>query len=226
MGDTMSRSLTGGDRSRRGMSSATAVVVLVITIVVLGAISFVVFNNATHNTCAPANSPACVKSTNLHDVSVLAPFTNAQQAQLIPFTAVLSAGQTATQFKFNFGDGSPVVTSATPTASHAFSNPGTYLVYVQALVGGTWHDNLYGIQSVTISASHARDTLGTQPGIAGVLNKNTSATLSGTTIPSGVLSPGGTINVTGQYTSNASNPTYAVITPSIVGSTRSEERRV
>ncbi|MGC2288820.1 MAG: hypothetical protein WA688_03065, partial [Thermoplasmata archaeon] len=71
----MSRSLTGGVRSRRGMSSATAVVVLVITIVVLGAISFVVFNTPS-KTCAPSTSPACTKVTNDHDVSVLAPFTN------------------------------------------------------------------------------------------------------------------------------------------------------
>ena len=208
----MSNSLAGGQRSRRGMSSATAVVVLVITIVVLGAISFVVFNGVGQ-TCAPASSPACVKSSNVHDVSVLAPFTAAQQGQLIPFTAILSAGETASKFTFNFGDGA-TSTGATPTASHAYSNPGTYLVYAQADVGGTQHDNLYGIQGVIISNSHAKDTLGTQPGILGVLNSNGTSS----TNPTGVLSPGGTITVTGRYTANSSNPSYGVITPKIISS--------
>ncbi len=211
----MSRSLTGADRSRRGMSSATAVVVLVITIVVLGAISFVVFNSASTKTnCAPSSSPACSSSKNLHDVSILAPFTTAQQGQLIPFTAILSAGETASQFKFNYGDGASY-TGTTPTASHSYANPGTYLVYAQALVGGVWHDNLLGIQGITITSSHTRDTLGTQPGISGILNANNSALPN----PTGVLAPGGTITVTGSYTSNSSNPTYGLITPSIVVST-------
>ncbi|MGA7846007.1 MAG: PKD domain-containing protein, partial [Thermoplasmata archaeon] len=211
----MSRSLTGADRSRRGMSSATAVVVLVITIVVLGAISFVVFNSASTKTnCAPSSSPACSSSKNLHDVSILAPFTTAQQGQLIPFTAILSAGETAIQFKFNYGDGASY-TGTTPTASHSYANPGTYLVYAQALVGGIWHDNLFGIQGITITSSHTRDTLGTQPGISG----NLSANNSGSANPTGVLLPGGSISVVGSYTSNSSNPSYGLITPSIIVST-------
>jgi PKD domain-containing protein len=209
----MSRSLTGGDRSRRGMSSATAVVVLVITIVVLGAISFVVFNSSRAPTCAPANSPICTPSSTTHDVTVLAPFTTAQQGQLIPFTAILKSGETATQFKFTFGDGA-IATSSTPTQDHAYAFPGTYLVYIQADVGGTWHDNLFGIQGISITSSHARDTLGTQPGIQGVLNSNSTSSSN----PTGVLAPGGSITVTGRYTSNSSNPSYGVITPTLVGS--------
>ena len=215
MGEILSKGLTGGDRSRRAMSSATAVVVLVITIVVLGAISFVVFNTSTTPTCAPASSPVCTKVTNLHDVSILAPFKSAQQDQLIPFTAILSAGETATQFKFNFGDNTPVVTSATPTASHSYAFPGTYLVYVQALVSGTWHDNLHALQGIAITASHVRDTLGTQPAILGVIDSNTTATASPTVVPTGVLALGQSLTVTGRYTANSSNPLYSLITPSL-----------
>jgi peptide/nickel transport system substrate-binding protein len=210
----MSRSQTGGDRSRRGMSSATAVVVLVITIVVLGAISFVVFNSPA-KTCQPSTSPTCTKATNVHDVSILAPFVNAQQGQLIPFTALLTSGETATQFKFNFGDGSPVAVSATPTVDHAFAYPGTYLIYAQADVGGTWHDNLYTLPTITVSASHARDTLGTQPGVSGLLTANGTSS----TNPTAVLLPGGSITVSGHYSSNASNPSYGLVTPTIVTST-------
>jgi hypothetical protein len=211
----MNSSLASGQRSRRGMSSATAVVVLVITIVVLGAISFVVFNQPPPPTCAPATSPICIKSTNTHDVSLLTPFTTAQQGQLISFTATLPAGESGSSYIFNFGDQANVnVTSANPTVTHAYANPGIYLVSVRALVGHVWHDNLYGLQGITISASHARDTLGTQPGIFGTLNSNSTSS----TNPTGVLSPGGGITVTGRYTSNASNPSYGVITPTLIAS--------
>lgn len=194
------------------MSSATAVVVLVITIVVLGAISFVVFNSVTTtHTCAPADSPVCTVSTNTHDVTILAPFVSAQQDQLIPFTALLPSGETATEFSFNFGDGA-TATSTTPTATHSYANPGTYLVYAQALIKGVWHDNLAHLQGITITASHVRDTLGTQPGISGTLTANTSSTSN----PTGVLAPGNSITVSGAYSSNSSNPSYTLIAPSII----------
>jgi peptide/nickel transport system substrate-binding protein len=210
----MSGNGAGGNRSRRGMSSATAVVVLVITIVVLGAISFVVFNSPP-KTCQPSDSPACTKITSDHDVSILAPFTTAQQGQLIPFTAILTAGETATQFKFNFGDGTPVAVSATPTVDHVYAFPGTYLVYAQADVGGTWHDNLYSITVITISPSHAKDTLGTEAPVVGTITSNSTSTANAT----GVLLTGGSLSVEGRYTSNASNPAYALIPPTLVVST-------
>jgi peptide/nickel transport system substrate-binding protein len=213
MGDTTSTSFAGNGRSRKGMSSATAVVVLVITIVVLGAISFVVFNTPS-KTCAPSTSPVCTKVKNDHDVSILAPFTTAQQGQLIPFTALLTNGETATQFKFNFGDGSPIATSATPTVDHAYSFPGTYLVYAQAIVGGVTHDNVNSLETIVISASHARDTLGTQPGVSGAITANTTST----TNPTGVLLTGQSITVSAHYTSNASDPAYGLITPTLVSS--------
>ncbi len=211
----MNKSLAGSRRSQRGMSSATAVVVLVITIVVLGAISFVVFNSVTTtHTCAPADSPVCTVSTNTHDVTILAPFLTAQQDQLIPFTVLLPSGETASSYMFNFGDGS-TASSNTPTVTHSYTNPGTYLVYAQALVKGTWHDNLAHLQGITISASHVRDTLGTQPGITGSLNSNTSSAAN----PTAVLAPGGTITVSGGYSSNSSSTVYGVITPSLIVST-------
>ncbi len=196
------------------MSSATAVVVLVVTIVVLGAISFVAFNSLVPAaTCAPADSPACAKITNYHDVGLLSPFKTAQQAQLISFTAILSSGETATQFKFNFGDGTTLTTTS-PTADHAYTNPGTYLVYVQADIKGVWHDNLNAIPSVQISASHIVDTLGAQPGTKGVIDSNTSST----TNPSGVLATSQSLTLTAEYTSHPSNPAYSLVDPHFITS--------
>jgi PKD domain len=214
MGESMSMSQTGRNRSRRAMSSATAVVVLVVTIVVLGAISFVAFNSLTPAaTCAPAASPACAKTVNLHDVNLLSPFKTTQQAQLIPFTAILTAGETATQFKFNFGDGVTTTTSS-PTADHAYANPGTYLVYVQALVKGVWHDNLNAIPSVLVTSSHIVDTLGAQPGTKGVIDANSTTTVD----PSGVIAPTQFLTVTAEYTSHPSDPAYVLIPPHFITS--------
>jgi PKD domain len=178
--------LVGGQAPRRGLSSGMGVAILVITVVVLAGVSYFVFNSSPVSaSCVPAHQVLC-GPINVHDVSILASFTIAQQGQLIPFTAVLSPGEVATQFKFNFGDGR-TVTGATATAAHAYRGPGTYMVCAQALVGGVWHDNLWGLLTVNILASYARDALGTEPGVTGTLTANSSGRANPTT----VLAPGG-----------------------------------
>ena len=167
-----------------------------------------IYSAAKTTSCAPASSPACTSSKNLHDVSILAPFTNAEQGQLIPVTAILSAGETASQFKFNYGDGASY-TGTTPTASHSYANPDE-LLYAQALVGGIWHDNLFGnaghhhhLVPHPRYPRHPAGNLGNPECQQQRFGESDRCT-----------GPGGTITVVGSYTSNSSNPTYGLITPS------------
>ncbi len=208
----MSHSLTSGRRSRRGMSSITAIIVLAVTIVLLGAVSAVVFRTAPPTTCQPSNALPCKTGGGLHDVSVLAPYTHAQQGVPIPFTASLP--EVSGQFQFNYGDGPTSAAQASPTGTHVYTAPGTFIVYVQALVGSTWHDNLGGLIIMQILPSYAKNALGNIPGVAGTIVSNTTST----TNPTAVLdvTSSSAVTVAGRYTSNSTDPAWATIAPNIV----------
>ena len=193
------------------MSSATAVVILIVVLVVAGLGSFFVFAAQTPTkVCVPAGAPGCLVS-NIHDVTVVAPFTAAQTGQTIPFTIQLP--ETSSDFNISFGDGT-YATGSTPTFTHAYTSSGTYIVSAKALVGTTWHDNLRSLIIVTISASYTGDVNGTLPAIRGTIISNSTST----TAPTGVLSVGGKLTVEGVYTGNASALGWTYIPPTITAS--------
>ncbi len=210
----MSESASGGWRgtSRRlGLSSATAVVILIVVLVVAGLGSFFVFNaQVPTKTCVPATAPGCLVS-NTHDVTVVAPFTTTQTAQPVPFTVTLP--ETSGHYEINFGDGTNA-SSTTATFTHTYKFAGTYIVSAEALVGSTWHDNLHALLVVTINPSFTSDINGTLPSVRGTFISNSTST----TAPTGVLATGGTMNVEGVYTLNASSAGWVYIPPTITAS--------
>ncbi len=211
---SMSESSSGGWRGfsrQRGLSTATAVVVLIVVLVVAGLGSFFLFNAQTPTTtCVPATAPGC-SITNTHDVTVLAPFTVAQTAQSIPFTAQLP--EISGSYAMNFGDGTNA-TGSTATFTHTYTAAGTYIISAKALVGSTWHDNLNSLLVVTINPSFTANINGTLPSVRGTILSNTTTSSS----PTGVLSTGGKLVVEGVYTSNASASGWVYIPPTITAS--------
>jgi PKD domain len=193
------------------LSSATAVVILIVVLVVAGLGSFFVFNTQTPSTkCVPSTAPGC-STTNTHDVTVLAPFTAAQTGQSIPFTVQLP--EISGHYEVNFGDGTNA-TGSTQTFTHTYQYAGTYIVSAKALVGSTWHDNLHSLLVVTISPSFTADINGTLPSVRGAILSNTSTSSA----PTGVLSTGGKLDVQGVYTGNASAAGWVYIPPTITAS--------
>jgi hypothetical protein len=212
MGEETTENWRNGQRSR-GMTSAMAAVILIVTIVVIAAASFFVFNAIPATKCEPASAPACQAAVNTHDITLSAAFTAVQQGVQVPFTAILPGGESASSFVFHFGDGTTLA-STSPTVDHTYTNPGTFLAWVTAKVGGVTHDNLHGIVQIVVSASYAKNTLGNIPGIFGNLTANSTASTGAT----GVIAPSGSISVSGRYTSAPANPAWTLLTPKIVTS--------
>jgi hypothetical protein len=131
-----------GPRSRRGLSSIAGVIVIVLVLVLMGVTTYALtggFTKIPPPSCAPATSPVCTASTNLHDVSVLLPYRSVQQGANVPVTASLPSGEVVSKFYFHFGDGSNVSTP-NATSTHVYAVPGIYLIVVQAKIGPVLHD--------------------------------------------------------------------------------------
>ncbi|HEV2165459.1 MAG TPA: PKD domain-containing protein [Thermoplasmata archaeon] len=204
-----------------GMSTVVAAIVVVVVLVALSVGAFAVlggFSPAPQTTCTPPTSPGCFQGENLHDVAVLSPFKSAAQGASVAFTASVPQGVTATSYAFQFGDGTHATTSNT-IASHNYTNPGQYLIYVQATVGPTLHDNINNLVLLTITPS-------AQVGSAGSTAQLTTSVISNTTTPTPgskgvttVLTQGQSVTVSGAYTSAPTNPAFSTRSPKIVVST-------
>ncbi|MCI4357923.1 MAG: ABC transporter substrate-binding protein [Thermoplasmata archaeon] len=204
----------------KAMSMPTAIVVMAVVLVVVGAGSYAAFSGqkpttATSQSCVPVNSPACVAIAANHDVAVLSPFAAAQTGQTIPFSAILPTGASATSVTFNFGDGSTSVASSSTSATHSYSAPGTYIISVQATIKGAVHDNYNHLEAVSITATSASGTSSNVPAVSGKVTANSTP---GTGAPSAVIGPGGTITFAGAYTASPSNPLFVITAPSITAS--------
>ncbi len=198
----------------------TALVVMAVVLVVVGAGSYVAFGTQkptvnTSTSCEPANSAACAKFSVNHDVTLLSPFAAAQTNQTIPFSVVLPTGASSTNMTYNFGDGSAPVQSNSQSATHQFQYPGLYIVSVQANIKGTVHDNYQHLIVLTITASGSSQAVQNVPAIVGQITKNSSGS---STAPSAILQPGGSITVSGTYTSAPTNPLFTEQTPTITAS--------
>jgi ABC-type transport system substrate-binding protein len=205
----------------RALSPLTAAVILAVVVIMIGAGAYFLVgstapapSNVTKVSCAPPTSPGCAGfAAGGHGLSVLVPFKTAQTGQVIPFTVLLSSG-TASSFSFDFGDGTHATGTAS-TASHVYHDPGTYLVQASAVVGGQTEDNLGSLVTLTITASYASLSAGNVPSIGGQILRNTTTNST----PSAVLSPGGTLQVSGTYLGLPTNPDFAAVAPtlSVVG---------
>ena len=199
----------------RALSAPTMAVVLLVVILVVGGLGYAGLraagpNSVSRTSCAPAGSPACAQYSNLHDISVTAPFKAVQQGNLVPFTARLPPGEFASSYTFNFGDGSSQ-SSASPTLAHAYTGVGTYLVSVTAIVSGATHDNFRDLLPVSVSTSYQSNLAGNAPGVAGSIVSNGTAQAGAT----GVLAPGGSMTVSGSYASAPTNPEFVPVKPTL-----------
>jgi peptide/nickel transport system substrate-binding protein len=212
-GETNVENVPNRWQSRRALSTITAVLVMVIVVVVAGAAAYIALGSKSATTCWPPGSPGCSSLSSTHNLQVLAPFKSTQTGNTIPFTILLPSGSTASQYSFNFGDGSSPawVTSSTPTSSHAFTYPGTYIIQVQATFGGSLHDNQHALVIVTIAASFTATSAGNSPSVAGAVVSNTTATSGATAI----LKQGQAVTLLGSYLGAPTNPNFAPISPTI-----------
>jgi PKD domain-containing protein len=195
---------------------------MVVVLVLVGGGTYFGLNAQSHGAttvthCFPASSPVCVASSASHDVRLLVPFESVQNGNPVPVTAILPAGETASKFMFNFGDGSPVVSTNLPTASHAYANGGSYLISAQAVVNGVTHDNYHQLLMLSVTSSFSSSTSGDKPGVSGSVVTN-STVIAGTPATP-ILQPGGSVTFTGSYTTSPTNPLYALGSPSIVAAT-------
>lgn len=193
---------------------------LIAVVVLVGAGSFVLFEtvgpqNAKVERCTPASSAGC-RSADGHGLSVLVPFATAQIGLSIPFTVLLPSGSAATSYEFNFGDGTPWVASTLGTVGHAYSNPGLYLVQVNATIDGAVEDNLHDLASITIEGGLAATALG--GGQAPLLSAQILANSSTSSLPSGVLRTGDSITVEGSYLAPPTNPDFIDQPPTVLAS--------
>lgn len=202
--------------AHRGLSTATAAIVLIVVILVVGGLGYVGLNASnpspvTRTSCAPANSPACVAAAAGHDVGLQVPFKAVQQGSTVPFTASLPNGEIGTSYTFTFGDSSTPVTQAAGTTTHVYSNPGTYIASVTALVKGATHDNWRSLVVITVTASYASGSSGNAPSVAGVITTNSSVVPG--TPPTAIVQQGSTVTLQGTYTGAPTNPLYTLQAP-------------
>ncbi len=210
---------------RRGLSAGAATIVMIVVILVVGGIGYYGLNltgakTETITSCTPASAPSCGANSAANDVMLFIPYTNNFGAQIFstteyanfPVTATLPSGELASSFIFNWGDGT-TTTTAQPTATHAFSTEGLFLVSAQAEVNGFWHQSSRSLVPVEVTQSYASASSGNVPGIFAQVSSNGTAGLKN---PLGVFSGSGTISVAAQYTSEPTNPAYIYHQPSLV----------
>jgi len=201
----------------RGLSSVIAAIVIVVLLALMGVATYGVLGgfSKTSNpvTCWPPSAFVCGKFVNLHDLTLVLPFKSVQQGASVPFTAQLPASESATSYKFSFGDGAQPVTTASPTVNHNFSSPGVYLVEAQATVNGLIHDNVPALTLVNVIASFGQSTAGNLPGVQAAIVSNSSSP-AGTSGVTAVLQTFQSVTVGASYTSAPTNPQFTPDAPS------------
>jgi peptide/nickel transport system substrate-binding protein len=211
----MSPGPNGRWHGSRALSTPTAAVVMIVVIALVAAGGYFAFNAVKPTTtsttsCAPTSSYICVNLAAGHDMTLLVPFKATQAGTVVPFTATFTKGESSTNYTFNFGDGISKST-ASSTISHVYTEPGTYIASVTATVGGAEHDNYQSLVEIVVSPSYTSSQQGAAPTVGGAVTANTS----GTTAPTTVISPTGTVTLSGSYTSAPTNPAFITSAPTI-----------
>ncbi|HEV2230844.1 MAG TPA: PKD domain-containing protein, partial [Thermoplasmata archaeon] len=199
------------------MALPTALAVMAIVVIVVGAGTYVALNamkptSSLSKTCQPANTPACSTILSAHDMSLLVPLSAVQTGLSVPFTALLPSGESGSNFTFNFGDGSSPVTQPSSTVTHSFTYPGSYIASVTANVKGTTHDSFSHLVPITVTANAAALNASDVPTVSGMITANTTVTGGSAT---GVIAPQGKVSVTGVYSGSPTNPQFVPQSPTI-----------
>jgi peptide/nickel transport system substrate-binding protein len=217
---TYPRSVARRIARSRAISPITSLIVTIVVLALVGIVAYGImggFQPASKPTCQPISSPECAGFTNLNDVALIVPFQSVQQGTIVPLTVNLPAGETATSYSYNYGDGGAVNKTSSPNSAHVFRSPGIYLLSVTAMVSGVQHTNYHQLVRLTVQPSFAANANQSLPTVAGSVLGNGSIVLAGAS-PTGVLSPGGSITVGASYSSAPTNPLWREVTPKIVTS--------
>ncbi|HZY69506.1 MAG TPA: hypothetical protein VFF67_00815 [Thermoplasmata archaeon] len=198
-------------RSRRWW----AVVIAVLSVAAgVGLFGWYVIRNPAAPGCHPPSSPLCQGKANAADLRVVLPFSDAQTITQVPAYAVLPPGDIASQFVFDFGDGSAPNYTNAPTEDHTYASPGLYLISAGADISRTWHTNIDSLVALPIRASFASTGADEAPGVNGSVLSN-SSTVTGVN-PSAVLRVGETVTVSASYSYRPPDPNFTVRRPSLI----------
>lgn len=156
-----------------------AVVVVVVVIVIIGSIAVMMRPTGNNQTTTPTLSASAASQTS-------------EVNQSISFSATVTGG-TPSSVIFNFGDGttgSATLSNGAYTVSHAYSNPGSYLVTANATVNGVTANNFNNIIQITVSPTSSSAALAAESTEAQILmttqlyTSGDSVALTGTTFES------------------------------------------
>ncbi|MGD1100304.1 MAG: hypothetical protein ABR888_08210 [Thermoplasmata archaeon] len=210
-----------GRPSGRRMSMTMAIVVMVVVIIIVGGVGYVALS-ATSNSgtqtisaCSPPNSPVCLSSSGLTDVVLTVPYgagfgqavATTTQGSSIPATVSVSGGEGVSQYQINWGDGSNS-TGGSPTANHAYTTQGWYVVSAQALVGTYWHTGPKYLFPLDVKPNYQTTTSGYYPTLSTTFTNGSHATTQ-----FGWLSAPGTVSVSATYTENSTATGYTDAPP-------------
>jgi hypothetical protein len=222
-------------QERRGISLATAIVVMVVVVLVVGGVGYAAMSAFSGNgsssvtVCSPPDSPGCRASAQLNDVVLTVPFAagfgqavaTAAQGSSIPATVSVSGPESVNEYAIYWGDGSNS-TSGNPTSTHIYSSQGWYVISGQALVGSVWHTGPRYLFPLNVKANYQTTSSGFYPTLSTSFSNGTQATTQ-----FGWLTGGsGSASVSATYTANSTATGYSDTAPTLsvtptTGTTRS-----
>jgi len=131
------------------------------------------------------------------------------QGQSITATVALLEAGSASQYRVFWGDGSNY-TGPEPTASHAFSSLGSYVLSAQALAGSTWHSGPTYLYPIVVNPSSQTTFSGFYPTLSTTFSNSSPGT-----IQFGWLQGSGAVRVSATYTANSTATGYTDQAPTL-----------
>ena len=205
------------------MSLTAAVAVMVIVIVIVGGAGYAALSatagnqTKTNSTCAPSTSPVCESTSGLDDVTISVPYApgfgqavaTIAQGQSLPATVSVTGGESVDQYLIFWGDGANY-TGANPTANHAYSTLGSYVISAEALVGTTVHRGPASLFPIVVTPSLQTTSSGFFPTLSTTFTNGTTQTTQ-----FGWLQGSGAVSVSATYTANSTATGYTDQAPTL-----------
>ncbi|HTT45425.1 MAG TPA: hypothetical protein VMH38_05350, partial [Thermoplasmata archaeon] len=131
------------------------------------------------------------------------------QGQSITATVSLLEAGSASQYRVFWGDGSNY-TGPEPTATHAFSSLGSYVLSAQALAGSTWLNGPTYLYPIVVNPDSQTTFSGFYPTLSTTFSNSSPGT-----IQFGWLSGSGAVSVSATYTANSTATGYTDQAPTL-----------
>jgi hypothetical protein len=121
----------------------------------------------------------------------------------------LTGGEAAALYRVFWGDGSNY-TGPDPTASHAYSGLGSYVLLAQALVGSTWYSGSGSLYPLVVTPNYATLSSGIYPTLTTTFSNGSTAIGQ-----FGWLEGRGSVSVSATYTANSTATGYIDKAPTL-----------